>query len=137
MNWYKLYKIALPVLEDESGTSAIKNYMDIGHHRWENEESEVEGIVWFVDKDFNLQTLPESQSTGNFGHQGWADFNEASSKGNLVASGRYDPKTHEASCTFKFRFSSDPKIYMKKDYIRKKVESLLDREFNNPTIYLT
>ena len=116
MNWYKL-KLASPVIEDPK---QYRSYFSIGHNPGEDV------IVWFIDNNLNFN----SQQNKHLNHRGWSDYDNAEEDETLLARGRYDLNKKITSVYVHNNLLKNRQL----EYAKKKIEQILDKQFNNPTI---
>ena len=128
LNWYKQssiaryrnYKIAFPIQE----TKSPRYYSDEAHYGHEI-------YMWCMDKDYNLYTeLVESDWDA---HEVWNKFKELLRQERLLAWGRYseDDQTASLAAGYSVYGQQNPR---RTEYILNKIETILDKEFENPRI---
>jgi len=140
MNWYSLTKQAAPLYE--SDTLPV-SYLDIGH------QSEDDAQLWLIDENFSFFSVPVYSNGADWdqeieGKDGSFDDIDMDSKRqhatwkkytndyySMIASGRYDNGV--VSLTFPNNFTT--KSFFSHPVLKKRVLKILDKEFNNPTIY--
>jgi len=116
MNWYKL-KLAEPLIETPEMYS---RYYDFGH-------KQKNIILWFIDNKFNFHTTPVSKEIEK--HYHWNEYEK--NFDNIFTQGRYDPNEHTSSLYYGFMGDMMPK---RKEYIKRRLETMVDKKFNNPKI---
>lgn len=133
MNWYNtMKKISFPIT-DKGKTP----YTDIGHYAPEKTRQTV--IIWRIGSDYRLYQYKENIVPDQYGNEVLSHSDLATMKKfpfDYVSQGRYVPDKKIASMLI------DPDAYggwrnpneRKKEYITKRVISVLDRAFNNPEI---
>jgi len=136
MNWYKIYKLAFPVIDRYEKPS----YFDIGHGDIKKVPGNI--VLWFIDSDWKLNKITEDilrQKTNKnrptdeqFPYSSHHDW-DATNQPGILAIGRYDPNRKEAS--YRLGTSLFGIELFREREVRKRTEEILDREFNNPTIY--
>ena len=133
MNWYRIYKIAEPIIEDLKFNR--DDYMDIGHAYGSD------SILWYIDTSYRFYSISEEELSDDIydqsgedeatpTHGDWLDSDTPDK--NILCSGRYDINSGQASFLLGFHYRDESG--RRKEYIRNKAVKILDRELNNPTI---
>jgi len=122
MNWYTIIKFAFPVQEaDELG-----DYLSVGH----DQEGFKPIVIYLIDENLKLHTTTTDEHSGHDDWKVWRTMER------IFANGRYDPNTH--FCSFTIHDHSIASLSTsRQNYIKKTMEKILDKAFNNPTLILT
>jgi len=123
MNWYKEIKLADSpiVVEDED----CYDYTMIGHPGARPEYT----FLWMIDNNYKFHV------TGLFEHHRhdfWPKYIYLENKNELIASGRYDK--YRDITSMMLECEARKLETRRKEYVRRQVEKILDKYFNNPEI---
>jgi len=135
MNWYRVIKLALPVVN----VPREMDYTDIGHYdKMEHFRFDkvVQEILWTIDYNFDIKTIPVTDMNIGTIHDYAFDLDFSYRSKDSIASGRYI-KHRDGSGKTSVAINVDPDTTNPRsmEYIKKQVSNILDREFNNPAIY--
>jgi len=125
MNWYKQIKLAAPppiVERDRSG----KEYIDIAH----DTNDFTKNYLWFIDTNYQFYMIDELETRLGT-HGTWPLYNKCYD--GVLAKGRYDKKAGVASFFILSRYSETLSQFRLR-YMEKRIESILDKQLNNPEI---
>ena len=133
MNWYTLIKFASPITTKRN---PFDTYEDFRHEGDDPKYKENDILLWFVDTTFNFHMTPVTKEIQT--HWGWSEFQYALKGKEVIYHGRYDKKKQKASATRVPWMSVNPNFkqifYNREDKLMEKLEKVLDRNLNNPTI---
>ena len=118
MNWYKK---AFPIMKERPGMG----YLNIGH-----KDISVSG-VWLIDTDYHLHSAPLDRNIE--GHGTWDVWSKNYSL--RISAGRWTKENEDyvvSIGTMGREYHS--KTESQKQYIKERVEKILDEGFNNPKI---
>ena len=124
MNWYKkissVRRIAMPITERNKPT----HYIDIGHGRNRNGAG-----LWLIDKNWNMKVDQEALNHSNVFTEDEMD--------NGMAYGRFMQKENgeKVVSVYWSHFILREKSPREQEFIKKRVEKMLDQTFDNPAIY--
>lgn len=139
MNWYKSHKIAFPLSDKNLGDPGAPEYLDIGHNRFQNFETENEEGLWAMDYDLNITDFPITEKGAKGGLHSRLDMDNPQK---YCAKGRYsvtpDGKT-TVSLVYLFLNREDVFQWSSKrrEYLGKNIVKTLDHFYDNPKIFQT
>jgi len=133
MNWYNLTKLAFPVREQRN---PYDTYEDFRHEGDDPNYVENDILLWFIDTSFNFHSTPVTPEVQT--HWGWQEFDYFVKGKEIIYQGRYDRKKQKASATRVPWRAVNPNFERafrhREDKLMGRIEKIVDRNLNNPTI---
>ena len=111
---------------DENTDYNISGYTQIAH------DDSPYNYLWFIDYDYKFYIVKELETKGGV-HHGWEEFTKKEQLGRVLSQGRYDKRIDTATAYIREAYSRGFSKYQY-NYIKNRVISILDKEFNNPRI---
>ena len=123
MNWYKIVKLALPIVDENPARYRYPPYLSVGH------EDKPFDKIWVMYNDFSIDSRDLYNDEGAIlTHEDeWPD------KTDMFAKGRYDSKKHMVSLVY-FPAILNDIPFERLIHAKKRVAAALDKEFDNPAI---
>jgi hypothetical protein len=123
MNWYKKIKIALPVDTRYERGHRRPSYLSVGHQDKPLDQ------IWALFSDYYLDVYDLYNEDGIvLTHEDlWPD------RSDMLARGRYEDFNHRISLVYEQKYSM-VRFPPRREKMREKIISVLDKQFNNPTI---